>query len=264
MYDFFYLALAAGVGVSMVAGPLGCFVVWRQMSYFGATLSHSALTGVALGLLLGINPLIGVVAICVVIAIMLSSLENDPRFSADTILGILAHGMLALGLVAAAFLENIRFDLMSYLFGDILAVSLSDLSWIYGGGAICLVFLAMIWRGLLSMSVHEDLALVEGVSVGAVRLIFMLMIAFVIAIAMKIVGIMLIVSMLIIPPATARRFSRTPEQMALNAFLVGCLSVIGGLAASAILDTPAGPSIVVVAMALFFVTAMPSVVRYNK
>jgi len=263
MDDFLILAMAAGIGVSMVAGPLGCFVVWRRMSYFGATLSHSALLGVALGLLLGFNPLIGVVATCVAIAAALFFMERDPRFAADTILGILAHGMLALGLVVVAFLESVRIDLMGYLFGDILAVSLSDLIWIYGGGAVCLALLALIWRGLLSMSVHEELALVEGVSVSAMRLTFMLMIAFVIAIAMKIVGIMLIISMLIIPPATARRFSRTPEQMAVYAVLVGCLSVIGGLAASATIDTPAGPSIVVVSMILFFTTAMPGLARYR-
>jgi len=263
MDDFFFMALAAGVGVSMVAGPLGCFVVWRRMSYFGATLSHSALLGVALGLLLGIHPMIGVVATCIVIAAAVFSMERDPRFAADTILGILAHGMLALGLVAVAFLDNVRVDLMGYLFGDILAVSTDDLIWIYGGGAVCLLMLGLMWRGLLSMSVHDELARVEGVPVGAMRLVFMLMIAFVIAIAMKIVGIMLIVSMLIIPPATARRFSRTPEQMAFYSIIVGSLSVLGGLAASATIDTPAGPSIVVVAMVLFFVTAMPGLAQHR-
>ncbi len=263
MDDFFFMALAAGVGVSMVAGPLGCFVVWRRMSYFGATLSHSALLGVALGLLLGIHPMIGVVATCIVIAAAVFSMERDPRFAADTILGILAHGMLALGLVAVAFLDNVRVDLMGYFFGDILAVSTDDLIWIYGGGAVCLLMLGLMWRGLLSMSVHDELARVEGVPVGAMRLVFMLMIAFVIAIAMKIVGIMLIVSMLIIPPATARRFSRTPEQMAFYSIIVGSLSVLGGLAASATIDTPAGPSIVVVAMVLFFVTAMPGLAQHR-
>lgn len=261
MDEFFLMALAAGIGVSSVSGPLGCFVVWRRMSYFGATLSHSALLGVAMGLLLGINPMLGVVATCVVIAATVFSMERDPRFAADTILGILAHGLLALGLVAIAFLDNVRVDLMGYLFGDILAVSFDDLIWIYGGGAACLLMLALMWRGLLSMSVHEELARVEGIPVSAMRLVFMLMIAFVIAIAMKIVGIMLIVSMLIIPPATARRFAQTPEQMAILAVLVGALSVLGGLVASFIIDTPAGPSIVVVAMALFFATAMPGAAR---
>ncbi len=115
----------------------------------------------------------------------------------------------------------------------------------------------------MSMSVDEQLALVEGVRVNAIRLVFMLMIASVIAVAMKIVGILLIISMLIIPPATARRFSRTPEQMAVYAIFVGCLSVVGGLIASATIDTPADPSIVVFSMILFFFTAMPGLARYR-
>ena len=263
MDDFLILALAAGIGVSMVAGPLGCFLVWRRMSYFGATLSHTALLGVALGILFGFNPLVGVVVTCMVVAVAVFSMERDTRFASDTILGILAHGMLAIGLVLIAFIESFRIDIMSYLFGDILAVSEGDLISIYGGGVVCLALLAFIWRGLLSMSVDEELALVEGIQVNSIRLIFMLMISFVIAVAMKIVGIMLIISMLIIPPATARRFSRTPEQMAVYAVLVGCLSVIGGLTASATIDTPAGPSIVVFSMILFFITAMPGLARYR-
>tara|TARA_Y100000588_G_scaffold298917_1_gene320101 strand:- start:461 stop:1255 length:795 start_codon:yes stop_codon:yes gene_type:complete len=261
MDDFLLLAFAAGVGVTIIAGPLGCFMVWRRMSYFGATLSHSALLGVALGLLLNLNPLVGVIAICVAISTALFAMEGDQRFASDTILGILAHGMLALGLVVVAFLDNVRIDLMGYLFGDILSVSPFDLILIYAGAVLCLILLSLIWRGLLSMTVHEGLALVDGVPLGRVRLIFMLMIAFVIAVSMKIVGILLIISLLIIPPATARRFSRTPEQMAFYAIILGAISVFGGLAASAYIDTPAGPSIVVVSMLLFFFTAMPGVAR---
>jgi zinc transport system permease protein len=254
MDDFLIFALAAGIGVALVAGPLGCFVVWRRMSYFGAALSHSALLGVALGLLTGVNPMVGIVAVCVAIAVMLARLEHDRRFAADTILGILAHGALALGLVAVAFLETVRVDLMGYLFGDILSVTGNDLAWIYGGGAACLAVLAVIWKPLLAMSIQEELAQVEGVPVRRVRLLFMLTIAFVIAVAMKVVGVLLIVSMLIIPAAVARRFAATPEQMAAFAALAGCVSVAGGLFASSRIDIPAGPAIVVVATGLFFLT----------
>lgn len=254
MDDFLILALFAGVGVALIAGPLGCFVVWRRMSYFGATLSHAALLGVALGLLVDISPTIGIIAVCLGVALVLANLERDHRFAADTILGILAHGTLALGLVVVAFMDTVRVDLMGYLFGDILSVTLTDIGWIYGGGAACLVILALIWRPLLVMSVQEDLAAVEGVQVARTRLLFMLIIAFVIAVAMKVVGVLLIVSMLIIPAAIARRFSRTPEQMAVLSAVAGCLSVAGGLLASATIDVPAGPGIVVVATVLFFLT----------
>lgn len=254
MDDFLLRALAAGLGVALVAGPLGCFVVWRRMSYFGAALSHSALLGVALGLLLEVNPMAGVIAVCLGIALVVTALERDSRFAADTLLGILAHGTLALGLVAVSFLETVRLDLMGYLFGDILAVTATDLGWIWVGGAACLAVLAAIWKPLLAMSVQEELAQVEGVAVARVRLLFMLTIAIVIAVAMKVVGVLLIVSMLIIPAAVARRFAGTPEQMAAIAALVGCVSVAAGLFASARIDTPAGPSIVAVATALFFAT----------
>lgn len=252
--DFLVRALVAGIGVALVAGPLGCFVVWRRMAYFGATLAHSALLGVALGLLAGINVNAGIVAVCLVLALALVVLDRDRRFASDTLLGILAHGALALGLVAIAFLSTVRIDLMAYLFGDILAVTEADIGWIWAGGAAALAGLAAIWRPLLSMTVQEDLARVEGVPVGRVRVVFMLVIALVIALAMKVVGVLLIVSLLIIPAAASRRFARTPEQMAGLAALVGALAVAGGLLASLRLDTPAGPSIVVAATALFFLS----------
>ncbi len=254
MDDFILRALAAGIGVSLVAGPLGCFVVWRRMSYFGATLAHSALLGIALGLLFGIDVYLGVLFVCIIVAALTVLLDRYQRLATDTLLGILAHGALALGMVALALVEEVRIDLMGYLFGDILAVGPDDLVWIYGGGAAGLAALAAIWRQLLSITVHEELARVEGVPAARVRLIFVLVIAVVIAVAMKIVGVLLIVSLLIIPAASARRFAATPEQMAVLAAVIGCISVAAGLGASLAWDTPAGPSIVVAATVLFFVT----------
>lgn len=254
MDDFVLRALIGGIGVSLVAGPLGCFVVWRRMAYFGATLAHSALLGVALGLLFDASVNLGIIVVCLALAFALVGLERDRRFASDTLLGILAHGALALGLVAVAFLDTVRIDLMAYLFGDILAVTPTDIGWIYAGGAVCLGGLAVIWRPLLSVTVQEDLARVEGVPVERIRLVFMLSIALVIALAMKIVGVLLIVSLLIIPAAAARRFATTPEQMAALAALIGALAVAGGLLASLHFDTPAGPSIVVAAAVLFFLS----------
>ncbi len=246
-------ALIAGIGVAVVAGPLGCFVVWRRMAYFGAALAHSALFGVALGLLLGVSPTLGIIAVSLAVALMLAGLQSQRQIASDTLLGILAHGMLALGLVATAMIETVRVDLMAYLFGDILAVGSGDILWIVAGAIAALSALAFIWRPLLAMTVHEELALVEGVPVVLTRLIFMLVIAVVIAVAMKVVGILLIVSLLIIPAAAARPFARTPEMMAMMAALAGRIAVTGGLAASLNWDVPAGPAIVLVAVALFVV-----------
>ena len=254
--DFLVRALLAGLGVAVITGPLGAFVVWRRMAFFGATLAHSALLGVALGLLLGWNPTLGVVALCVIVSIGLVALRSRSRLADDTLLGILAHGTLALGLVAVAFLEAVRFDLMGYLFGDILAVTANDLIWIYGGGIAVLAVLIAIWRPLLAITVHEELALAEGVPVARINLVFMLLMALVVAVAMKIVGILLVVALLIIPAAAARRFSRTPEQMAVIAALLGMGAVAIGLAGSFGFDTPAGPTIVLMALVLFGFSAV--------
>ncbi len=232
-------------------GQLGCFMVWRRMAYFGDSVAHSALLGVVLGIVLGIEPNAGIIIMCIALALLLHLLQQQRRLATDTLLGILAHGALALGLVGISFLEGVRVDLMSYLFGDILAVTGRDLLWIWGGGGAVLVATALIWRPLLAITVHEELARAEGVRVGLVRLVFTLLIALAVAIAMKIIGLILIVALLIIPAATARRLARSPEQMALLASLIGAAAVAGGLHASLAWDTPSGPSIVVAALALF-------------
>ncbi len=252
--DFLIRALLASIGVVLLAGPLGCFIVWRRMAYFGDSLAHSALLGIALGLLLGVNPTLGVVAGSALLAVALLLMQHQRRLASDTLLGLMAHSGLALGLVVLSFFETVRVDLMSYLFGDILAVTTVDLLWIYGIGAAALLVLAGIWRPLLAITVHEDLARAEGVRVWPVRLVFVLLIAVVIAIAMKIVGILLITSLLIIPAAAARCFARNPEQMAVFAVVIGTLAAVGGLAGSLAWDTPSGPSVVVAALALFLLS----------
>jgi zinc transport system permease protein len=251
MDDFIWRALLAGLGVALAAGPLGSFIVWRRMAYFGDTLAHSALLGVALGFLLGIEANIGVVAVCAGLAVLLVALQQQRHLATDTLLGIMSHGALSLGLVAVSFLETLRVDLMAYLFGDILAVSSRDIAWIWGGGILALALLAVLWRPLLAMTVHEELARVEGVNVTATRLGFMLLVALVIAAAMKIVGVLLITSLLILPAAAARPLARSPEAMAIIAAGAGMAAVAGGLAASLAWDTPTGASIVLASCLLF-------------
>jgi zinc transport system permease protein len=253
MPDFLFNALLAGLALALVAGPLGSFVVWRRMAYFGDTLSHGALLGVALGLILNISPALAVTLGCVLLAILLLALQQRQPLASDTLLGILAHSTLSLGLVAISFME-VRIDLLAYLFGDLLAVGSTDLAWILGGSALVLLLLIPLWRPLLAITVHEELARVEGLPVAAIRLALMLLIAVVIAVAMKIVGVLLITSLLIIPAAAAQRHARTPEQMAVGASALGLLAVCAGLALSWYQDTPAGPSIVISAAGLFLLS----------
>lgn len=262
--DFFVRALVAGIGVALVAGPLGCFVVWRRLSYFGDTLSHAALLGVALALLLEINITVTVFAVASVISLILFALQRRGSLPSDAILGLLSHSALALGLVAIAFMTWVRIDLTGLLFGDILAVSRPDVAMIYAGGVAVLVILAVIWKPLFAATVNRELAEAEGTESERTEIIFMLLMAIVIAISMKVVGVLLITALLIIPAATARHFSSGPEQMAAIAALCGVVAVIAGLAFSLQWDTPAGPSIVVAAACLFVLALVPITARKGK
>ena len=212
------------------------------------------LLGIALGILVDINLNLAVVVLCVLMALLLVSLQRRRIIATDTLLGIMAHSTLSLGLVALSFLPEVRVDLMGYLFGDLLAVSHDDIWWIYGGGALLLALLVWLWHPLLAITVDEELAQVEGINVTAVRLALMLLVGIVIAVAMKIIGVLLITSLMIIPAATARRHADTPERMAIYASLIGVLAVCAGLYGSYLWDTPAGPSVVVAAAVLFLIS----------
>lgn len=251
MDDFLLRALLGGLGVALVAGPFGSFVVWRRLAYFGDTLAHSALLGVALGFLLHLNLTLSIVFVCQMLAVLLFFGQRQRQLAGDTLLGIFSHGSLSLGLVSLAFMEGVRVDLLSYLFGDILAIGPADLAWIFGGGGLALAGLLYLWKPLLAITIHEDLARVEGVPVDRVNWAFLGLIALTVALMMKVVGLLLVTSLLIVPAATARRFSSGPEAMAALASLIGCLAVGGGLYGSYRWDTPAGPSIVVAACAVF-------------
>ncbi len=259
--DFFLRAVVAGVGLALTTGPLGCFIIWRRMAYFGDTISHSALLGVALSLLFQLNLTLSVFAVAALVSILLLFLQRRQALSADALLGILSHATLAIGLVMVAFMSWVRIDLIAFLFGDILAVSRSDIAMIWGGGVFVLAAIAWLWRPLLASTVNPELAEAEGLRPERAKLFFMLLMAVVIAIAMKIVGILLITALLIIPAATARRFAATPEMMAVFASLVGAVAVVVGLFGSLRYDTPSGPSIVVAALILFIFSLLPLVRR---
>ena len=255
--DFLVRAALAGVGVAVAAAPLGCFVVWRRMAYFGDATAHASLLGVALALAFGISVFAGALAVALGMAAAVSGLSGR-GWALDTLLGVIAHSALAIGLVAASLLPGVRIDLMAYLFGDILAVSRSDLAVIWGGAAAVLALVFWRWSGLLTATVAPDLATAGGIRPEREGLVLTLALAITVAVAIKVVGVLLIAAMLIVPPAAARPFARTPETMAALAALIGVAAALGGLRASFAWDTPTGPTIVAVAAALF---AGSSVVR---
>ncbi|MDH2998131.1 high-affinity zinc transporter membrane component [Pasteurellaceae bacterium LFhippo2] len=254
MFEILFPAWLAGVLLTFVTAPLGAFVVWRKMSYFGDTLAHSALLGVSLGLFLELDPYLAVILMTVILALGLVWLEHRTNQSVDTILGIIAHCSLSLGVITISLLDNVRVDLMSYLFGDLLAINYNDVIFIAMGVLVISSILGFFWKRLVSITVSPELAQIEGLNVARLRLVLMLLTAITIALSMKFVGALLITSLLIIPAATARRFAKSPEAMVFYAILCSLFSVTGGLTLSAFKDTPAGPSVVICAGMLFLLS----------
>lgn len=241
---FLLRALAAGIGLAILAAPLGAVLVWNRMAYFGETVAQASLVGVALGLLMGIDVTASVLMTTLAVAALLIVLGRQKLVPLDAILGLTHHGTLALGVIATTVLAGPSVDLMGYLFGDVFAVTNSDLWLIYAGGAVVLGVMAWLWQPLLRLAVHEELASAEGVPGPWVRGAFVVLLALTIAVAMKIVGVLLAIAFLIVPVVAARPFAGTPERLVLIAGLCGVLSVCLGLALSANLDAPGGPSIV--------------------
>ncbi len=255
--DFMMRATFAGIGVAVAAAPLGCFVVWRRMAYFGDATAHAAILGVALSLALSMSVFAGALVVALIMALTVNLL-NGRGYAMDTLLGVLAHSALAFGLVAVSFLSGIRIDLMAYLFGDILAVSKTDLMVIWGGAAVVVALICWRWSALLTSTLNEDLAYACSIDPKREQLVLTLALAVTVAVAIKVVGVLLIAALLIIPAAAARPLSRTPEGMALVAGTIGSISTISGLRAAYFLDTPAGPSIVCVAAMIFAVLSLVS------
>tara|TARA_B110000967_G_scaffold59852_1_gene61402 strand:+ start:2175 stop:2960 length:786 start_codon:yes stop_codon:yes gene_type:complete len=253
--DFFIRALIAGVGIALVTGPLGCFVIWRRLSFFGDTLSHAALLGVTFSISFDINISLSVFIVSSIVALILIRLQKNTNLAGDALLGLLAHSSLAIGLVVLGFLSFIRFDIMGLLFGDILSVTLSDLLIIWIGGAVIILILSLIWKPLFASTVNYEIAEAEGLNPEKYNILFTILMAAIIAISIKMVGLLLITGMMIIPAAAARNLSNSPKQMVIISIIFGLLSVLIGLYASLEINTPSGPSIITTSL-LFFILSL--------
>ncbi|BCE01600.1 metal ABC transporter permease [Marinicellulosiphila megalodicopiae] len=254
MEEFIIRALLVGSFLGLASGPLGCFVLWRRLAYFGDTMAHSALLGIAIGLFFNVNVTVGVVMVCFLCALLLLGLQQQKKIPSDTLLGILSHLALALGIIVLKLMPNERTNIESILFGDLLTVNWIDVAVCAVMAGIALITLKIIWQPLLLISINESLAKAEGVKVTRYTLTFTFVIALLIAVAMKLVGVLLITAMLIMPAACARLLAKTPFSMALYAALVAISSVLLGLFMSYAFDTPSGPSIVVSCASLFALT----------
>ena len=255
--DFIVRAFAAGIGLAFITGPLGCFIVWRRLSYFGDTIAHTALLGVVIAYALDFNIIIAVFVVSCLLALSLLFLQRRTNLPDDALLGLLAHSVLAIGLVLLGILSFIRIDLMGLLFGDILSVNVTDLLFVWIGGGIVLIVLILIWRPLFAGTVNLELAKAEGLNPDLANAIFTLLIASVIAISIKIVGILLITGLLIIPASASRNLSSTPIQMAIISSIIGVASVVLGIQTSMIWNTPTGPTILTITLGVFIFTLLP-------
>ncbi len=261
--DFLIRATLAGLGVALAAAPLGCFVVWRRMAYFGEATAHSAILGVALALAFSLPVLPSILVAALIMASAVSTLTGR-GYAMDTVLGVMAHSALAIGLVPVTLLADVRLDLMAFLFGDILAVSKGDLAVIWGGALMVLALMSWRWSALLTATLNPDLARASGLDPRREEFVMTMALAIVVAVAIKVVGVLLIAALLVIPAAAARPLSRTPEAMAIGAGLIGMGSVLGGLWGALMMDTPTGPSIVCTAAALFVVTSVTGAIRSGR
>ena len=253
--DFMFRAALAGLGVAVAAAPLGCFVVWRRMAYFGDATAHAAVLGVAVSMALSVSIFTGVLVVSLLMALAVSGLSGRAN-SMDAVLGVASHSAIAFGLVAVALIGGVRVDLSAFLFGDILAVSRGDLGVIWGGAVLVLGLIWWRWSALLTATLSPELAYAGGIDPKREQYVLTLALALVVAVAIKVVGALLIAAMLIIPAAAARPLAATPERMAVLAGINGSLAVLGGLAASYRYDTPAGPSIVSMAAVIFALTSL--------
>ncbi len=254
MDDFLLRAGLAGIGMALISAPLGCFVVWQRMAYFGETIAHAGLLGVALGLLANIHLSLAIFCSSLFVAFGLKYVQRATFLAKDTALGLIAHAVLALGLIVVSQFETLQLDMMGLLFGDILATSSGDLWLVFSGLALVWGLIYFIWQDLLLLSIDPEMAIAEGVPVRRAEFLLSLSIAAVVALAMKLVGLLLVTAMLIIPAAGAMNLSRTPEQMAVFSGLISVFSVVVGLLVSLYVDIPSGPAIVVT-MALCFLAS---------
>jgi len=250
MDDFLIRATLGAALLAAAAGPLGCFILWRRMAYLGESIAHMGLLGAGIGILIGANAVVGIAALAIAAALVMAQSENR-IIPADIHVGIVGHIGLALGFILLASMETVRADLMGYLFGDVLALSERDILMIAGAGIGVLTATAFLWRPLLRLAVSGDIAAAEGYGRKGPQTVFLVLVALLVAFGLKVVGALLIVALIIIPPAAARPFAKSPRQMAILAAGVGAVSAPLGLSAAYVTDAPAGPCIVLAAGALY-------------
>ena len=252
--DFLLRALFAGLIMVVIAAPMGCLMVWQRLAFLSDTLGHAAVMGVGLGLMLQIEPLYGVLAVALVIVFSLSRVSHFNNALSETTLAIISHTGLAGGIILVGLLPAPTVNLEAILFGDLLATTRGDLLNRLLTTIVLLVWLLRYWRAFVAVSVSREIAQAEGIEVRRVQALMYVMIALLVAVMMKVLGVLLIAALLVIPTSSARLFSRSPEQMVLISGLYGLAALGGGLTGSFQFDWQTGPAIVISATLLLLLT----------
>jgi zinc transport system permease protein len=252
--DFLIRAVLAGLIMVVIAAPMGCLMVWQRLAFLSDTLGHAAVLGVGLGLMLQLEPIFGVLAVALVIVFSLSRVSSFNSALSETTLAIISHTGLAGGIILVGLLPGPAVNLEAILFGDLLATTSADLLNLLLTTVLLLVLLLRHWRAFVAVSVSREIAQAEGIEVRRIQFLMYIMIALLVAVMMKVMGVLLIAAMLVIPTSSARLFSRSPEQMVYISGLYGLFALGGGITSSFHFDWQTGPAIVVSATVLLLLT----------
>ena len=253
MDNFILLAIISGIGIAFITGLLGCFVVWKKMAYFGESLGHSAVLGIGIGLLLGIGDNIAVLLVIITFSLIVTYLQNKEAFSNDLILAVLAHGLLSIGIILISINPDPNFNLHSFLFGDILTVSLNEIFLIFLSAIFIYLIILTNWKALLITIISKDLAKSQNINNFKIELLFTFTMALAVAISIKIIGALLITSMLIIPSSCAKQLVNNPKNMVIISIIISILSILIGILCSYYFDIPSGPAIILTSFSAFFI-----------
>ncbi len=265
MDEILLYAMIGGLALSFITGPLGCFVVWQRMAYFGETVAHGTLLGFVLSQVTQWPLFVCVLAVAASVALVMDQLTHSKKLSSDTGLGIVAHGALAVGIVLISYFGLFNASLHTLLFGDILFIARDQILLLLGCAALFLLVMLWKWRALVAIAVDPAIAASQGVNVRMHRLALVLAIALVVAFSFQWVGVLLFAALLIVPPAAARFVSTNPTGMAVTATALCVCATQTGIQLSFVTDTATGPTIVVVALMLFVVCfAMGAVLQKSR
>ncbi len=263
MFELFFIkAMIAAIGVAFATAPIGVFVLWKRMAYFGDAISHSAIFGLGIATIIAVEPIYGIVFCAIIFCLLIFILGKQKLYSSDSIIGITSCSLLALGMILISIFPS-NINLENYLFGDLIILQNRDILMIYAVAVLSSVAILIWFPKLLLATINKDLAQISGVEVEKLELKFLLLTALVVACLVKIVGIFLITSMMILPAAIARNFSKTPTQMLFLSLLSSLIIMVGGLFAALFFNLPSSPSIIAFA-ALLLVVAIVTAKIYGQ